>query len=230
MSHLPIVGSMKVHRLWCWPGVELSVYGCLLFSGVLSIVGRGSVLGLRPPGFEFWVLCLKGSVISLISPSSGGFPGPILPVCAQTWPKARFISFAGVRWKYNTEFDTKRLWSEALYYFNAGQFNRSWPGIGSARGRCLLSVGSSSCSYIFTNCLYWAISIRTGVGRYPIRLILPEFVFYFGEREVLCVRNGSHFCTPVLMNMCNITFGVLRLSNVVFNKCSEKNIHDYICG
>ena len=42
--------------------------------------------------------------------------------------------------------------------------------------------------------------------------------------------NGSHFCTSVLMNMCNITFQVLRLSTFVFNKCSEKNIHDYVCG
>ena len=38
---------------------------------------RGSVLGLRPPGLEFRILCLEGSVISPISPSSGGSPGPI---------------------------------------------------------------------------------------------------------------------------------------------------------
>ena len=30
--------------------------------------------------------------------------------------------------------------------------------------------------------------------------------------------NGSHFCTPVLMNMSNISFQVLRLSTFVFNK------------
>ena len=36
--------------------------------------------------------------------------------------------------------------------------------------------------------------------------------------------NGSHFCTPVRMNMCNITFQGLRLSIFVFNKCSEKYI------
>ena len=36
------------------------------------------------------------------------------------------------------------------------------------------------------------------------------------------VGNGSHFCTPVLMNMCNITFQVFRLSTFVFNKCAEK--------
>ena len=34
--------------------------------------------------------------------------------------------------------------------------------------------------------------------------------------------NGSLFCTPVPMNMCDITFQVLRLSTFVFNKCSEK--------
>ena len=38
---------------------------------------RGSVLGLRPPGFEFRILCLKGIVISFIPPSSGGSPDPI---------------------------------------------------------------------------------------------------------------------------------------------------------
>ena len=33
------------------------------------------VLGLRPPGLEFRILCLEGSVISFISPSSGGSTG-----------------------------------------------------------------------------------------------------------------------------------------------------------
>ena len=51
---------------------------------------------------------------------------------------------------------------------------------------------------------------------------------YLGERWVLCVGNGSHFCTPVLMNMCNITFQVLRLSTFAFNKCSEKKIFTII--
>ena len=32
--------------------------------------------------------------------------------------------------------------------------------------------------------------------------------------------NGSHFCTPVLINMCNITFQVVLLSTFAFNKCS----------
>ena len=39
---------------------------------------------------------------------------------------------------------------------------------------------------------------------------------------MLCVGNGSHFCTLVRMNMCNITFQVIRLSTFFFNKCSEK--------
>ena len=34
-------------------------------------------LGLRPPGLEFRILCLEDSVISFISPSSGGSPGPV---------------------------------------------------------------------------------------------------------------------------------------------------------
>ena len=51
------------------------------------------MLGLRPPGFEFRIMCLEGSVISRISPSSGASPGPNKPVCAQKWPKARFIYF-----------------------------------------------------------------------------------------------------------------------------------------
>ena len=38
---------------------------------------RGSVLGLRPPGLEFRILCLEDSVISFISSSSGGSPGPV---------------------------------------------------------------------------------------------------------------------------------------------------------
>ena len=38
---------------------------------------RGSVLGHRPPGLEFRILCLEGSVISFISPSSGGSLGPV---------------------------------------------------------------------------------------------------------------------------------------------------------
>ena len=37
---------------------------------------EGSVLGLKPPGLEIRILCL-GNVISSISPSSWGSPGPV---------------------------------------------------------------------------------------------------------------------------------------------------------
>ena len=74
----------------------------------------------------------------------------------------------------------------------------------------------------------YLVLLGPAYGRYPIKYILPEFVYYFGERGVLCVGNGSHFCTPVLMNMSNITIQVLRLGTFVFNKCPEKNSHNYI--
>ena len=45
---------------------------------------------------------------------------------------------------------------------------------------------------------------------------------YLGERGVLCVGNGWHFCTPVLMNMSH------RLITFVFKKSSEKNIFTII--
>ena len=48
--------------------------------------------------------------------------------------------------------------------------------------------------------------LSPAVGQEPIKFIWPEFVSYVGERGVLCVRNGSDFCTPVLMNMSYITF------------------------
>ena len=38
---------------------------------------RGSVLGLRPPGLEFRIMCLEDSVISIISPYSGASPSPV---------------------------------------------------------------------------------------------------------------------------------------------------------
>ena len=52
--------------------------------------------GLRPPGLEFRILCLEGSVISSISPFSRGSPGPAQPMCAQRGPKTPFISFYSV--------------------------------------------------------------------------------------------------------------------------------------
>ena len=53
-----------------------------------------------------------------------------------------------------------------------------------------------------------------------IKFILPELVSYLREIGVVCMGNGSHFCTPVLMNMFNITFEVPSLGTFVF-----KNIY-----
>ena len=61
-------------------------------------------------------------------------------------------------------------------------------------------------------------------GLYPNKFILPELVSYLGGRGVLCVENGSYFCTPGFINICNITFPVLRLSTFVSNKCLEKKL------
>ena len=38
----------------------------------------------------------------------------------------------------------------------------------------------------------------------------------------MCVVNGSQFCTPVLMNMCNITFQVIRLSTLSLTRVQKK--------
>ena len=67
------------------------------------------MFGLRPPGFEFRIPCLEGSVIS---PSSGGSLDPIKPVCAQKWHKARFISF-GYLLKGDRSVLIKRLASDS---------------------------------------------------------------------------------------------------------------------
>ena len=38
-------------------------------------------------------LCLDGSAISFIAPSSRGSPGPVYAICAQKWPRTPFIYF-----------------------------------------------------------------------------------------------------------------------------------------
>ena len=65
------LGGLKETRIFLpHPLVKLSIVGSLRDREV-------AVLGLRPPGFEFRILCLEGSVISLIISSSGGSLGPI---------------------------------------------------------------------------------------------------------------------------------------------------------
>ena len=102
---------------------------------------RGSVLGLRPPGLEFRILCLEDSVISIISPSSGRSPGPVQPICTQRWPEARFISFPQHQCRILTSLSLggsyprllgrEKLWTTALFpYLGAGRTQlqpmRSW--------------------------------------------------------------------------------------------------------
>ena len=79
-----------------------------------------------------------------------------------------------------------------------------------------------------TVCGKQLIFLGQAYGRYSIKFILPEFVSNLRERGVLCVGNGLRFCTPVLMNKCDITFQVLRLSIFVFTQCSEKNMNIYL--
>ena len=63
-------GLKETKMLLPHPRVKVNIVGSLR-------VREGSVLGLRPPGLEFRILCLEDSVISIISPSSGGSPGPV---------------------------------------------------------------------------------------------------------------------------------------------------------
>ena len=68
---VPGLGGFKETKMFLsHPRVKVSIVGSLRDR-------RGSVLGLRPPGREFRILCLEDSVISFISSSSGGSPGPV---------------------------------------------------------------------------------------------------------------------------------------------------------
>ena len=65
---VPGLGGFKETKMFLpHPRVKVSIVGSLRKP-------RGSVLGLRPPGLEFRILCLEDSVISS---SSGGSPGPV---------------------------------------------------------------------------------------------------------------------------------------------------------
>ena len=57
----------------------------------------GSFLDLRLPGLEFWILCLEGIIIPLISPSSGNSPGPASPYVHKSGLKPH--SFYSISWK-----------------------------------------------------------------------------------------------------------------------------------
>ena len=71
-----------IHNTWCGNHLYIKGHDALQESAETQYCGeppwpRGTVLGLRPPGLEFRILCLEDSVISYISPSSGGSPGPV---------------------------------------------------------------------------------------------------------------------------------------------------------
>ena len=66
---------------------------------------RGSLLGLRPPGLEFRILCREVSVISSISPSC--FPGPVQPIYVQRWSKILFLNHP----RLSGSMFTNLLWS-----------------------------------------------------------------------------------------------------------------------
>ena len=67
------------------PRVKISIVGNLRDREVAC-----SVSDRQGSNFES---CDWRTVSSQLSPSSGGSPGPVQPICAQSWPKARFISF-----------------------------------------------------------------------------------------------------------------------------------------
>ena len=68
---IPGLGGLKETEMFLpHPRVKVSIVGNLRDREV-------ALLGLRPPGLEFRILCLEDSVISIISTSSGGSPGPV---------------------------------------------------------------------------------------------------------------------------------------------------------
>ena len=64
-----------------YSGLQISKKQNIIWKHFLQYCGeppwpRCSVLGLEPPWLEFRIMCLEGSVISFISPSSGGSLDP----------------------------------------------------------------------------------------------------------------------------------------------------------
>ena len=64
-KHLYNIYTMLDQRRRRWASVVQMLYKCFVFTGLLYVI------------FEFRILCLEDSVISMISPSSGGSPGPV---------------------------------------------------------------------------------------------------------------------------------------------------------
>ena len=65
---VPGLGGLKETKMFLpHPRVKVSIVGSL----------RDREVACSAPGLEFRILCLEDSVISIISPSSGGSPGPV---------------------------------------------------------------------------------------------------------------------------------------------------------
>ena len=65
------LGGLKKTKMFLpHPRVKVSIVGSLRDREVACSASR-------PPGLEFRILCLEDSVISIISTSSGGSPGPV---------------------------------------------------------------------------------------------------------------------------------------------------------
>ena len=81
---VPGLGGLKETKMFLpHPRVKLSIVGSLRDREVAC-----SASDRQGSNFES---CVWRTVISFISPSSGGSPGPVLPICGQRWPKDRFI-------------------------------------------------------------------------------------------------------------------------------------------
>ena len=91
------------------PRVKVSIVGSLRDRKVAC----SPLLGLRPPGLDFRILCLEDSVISFISPSSGGSPGPVYPICAQRWPDTFHFCIV----LYNCLSEDEKLWIKCCSLF-----------------------------------------------------------------------------------------------------------------
>ena len=105
---------------------------------------RGSVLGLRPLGPKFRILCLEDSVISFISPSSGGSPGPVYATCAQTCLKPHLfhlgIELTGALYK-------RHCVVCKMKHYRHSERSQRLAGKSSAEGMCSTQRQRQSCLY-----------------------------------------------------------------------------------
>ena len=124
---------------------------------------RRSVLGLRTPGFEFRILCLEGSVIALISPSSCGSPGPMWPVVHKSGLKPDFI------WE-----PSYKSWSSALFSNHPGR--DQLPQVGSQMN---IITSKHTLSYNFVNVsshTYISVAWKeTASNLFPVKITYYTF-------------------------------------------------------